>query len=40
MIEAWETRGDRPEPYEPGSTGPEGALMLMHKDGRRWREIR
>ncbi len=40
VIEAWETRGDRPEPYEPGSTGPEGALMLMHKDGRRWREIR
>ncbi|MFN7004422.1 MAG: glucose-6-phosphate dehydrogenase [Roseinatronobacter sp.] len=40
IIEAWETRGDRPEPYEPGSTGPEGALMLMHKDGRRWREIK
>ncbi len=40
VIETWEARGDRPEPYEPGSTGPEGALMLMHKDGRRWREIR
>ncbi len=40
VIEGWESRGDRPEPYEPGSTGPEGALMLMHKDGRRWREIR
>ncbi len=40
IIEGWETRGDRPEPYDPGSTGPEGALMLMHKDGRRWREIR
>ncbi len=40
VIEMWETRGDRPEPYEPGSAGPEGALMLMHKDGRRWREIR
>ncbi|MGP9791423.1 glucose-6-phosphate dehydrogenase [Roseinatronobacter sp. NSM] len=40
VIGAWEKREDQPEPYEPGSTGPEGALMLMHKDGRRWREIR
>jgi glucose-6-phosphate 1-dehydrogenase len=40
VIEGWELREDQPEPYEPGSTGPEGALMLMHKDGRRWREIR
>ena len=40
VISAWEMREDQPEPYEPGSTGPEGALMLMHKDGRRWREIR
>ncbi len=40
VIAAWEARGDRPEPYDPGSTGPEGALMLMHRDGRRWREIR
>lgn len=40
VIEGWEARDDRPEAYDPGSTGPEGALMLMHKDGRRWREIR
>ena len=40
VIEGWEAREDQPEPYEPGSTGPEGALMLMHKDGRRWREIK
>ncbi len=40
IVEAWEKRGDAPEPYDPGSTGPEGALMLMHRDGRRWREIR
>ncbi len=40
VIAAWEARGDQPEPYEPGSTGPEGALMLLHRDGRRWREIR
>ncbi|MGY6549777.1 MAG: glucose-6-phosphate dehydrogenase [Roseinatronobacter sp.] len=39
-IKGWEERGDRPEPYEPGSAGPEGAMMLMHMDGRRWREIR
>lgn len=39
-IAAWEARGDRPQPYDPGSSGPEDALMLLHKDGRRWREIR
>ena len=40
VIAGWEARGDRPCPYEPGSTGPEEAQMLMHRDGRRWREIR
>jgi glucose-6-phosphate 1-dehydrogenase len=30
----------RPDPYDTGSTGPEDALMLMHRDGRRWRDIR
>ncbi len=40
IIAAWEARGDRPQTYDPGSSGPEDALMLMHKDGRRWREIR
>ena len=40
IIEGWEERGDKPKPYESGSTGPEEALMLMHRDGRRWREIR
>ena len=40
IIEGWEARNETPEPYEPGSTGPEGALMLMHRDGRRWREIK
>jgi glucose-6-phosphate 1-dehydrogenase len=40
VIAGWEERGDRPHHYEPGSTGPEDALMLMHRDGRRWREIR
>lgn len=40
IIEAWEARGEKPQSYDPGSSGPEDALMLMHRDGRRWREIR
>ncbi len=40
IIAAWEAREDRPKPYDVGTTGPEDALMLMHRDGRRWREIR
>ena len=40
IIEGWESRDDRPQLYDPGSSGPEDALMLMHRDGRRWREIR
>ncbi|MDQ7070812.1 MAG: glucose-6-phosphate dehydrogenase [Rhodobacterales bacterium] len=39
IIAAWEDRGDQPIPYETGSSGPDDALMLMHRDGRRWREI-
>jgi glucose-6-phosphate 1-dehydrogenase len=40
IIQAWEARGNRPQGYDPGSSGPEDALMLMHRDGRRWREIK
>ena len=40
IINAWEARTDRPQAYDEGSSGPEDALMLMHRDGRRWREIR
>ena len=40
IIAAWEARGTRPQGYDAGSSGPEDALMLMHKDGRRWREIK
>ncbi|SMY07995.1 glucose-6-phosphate dehydrogenase [Flavimaricola marinus] len=40
LIEGWEARNDVPKLYEPGSSGPEDALMLMHRDGRRWREIK
>ncbi|MEX0350386.1 MAG: glucose-6-phosphate dehydrogenase [Paracoccaceae bacterium] len=39
IIRNWEESGDRPAPYDPGSSGPEEALMLMHRDGRRWRQI-
>lgn len=40
IIQGWEARGDRPRGYDPGTSGPEDALMLLHRDGRRWREIR
>ncbi|SFP27157.1 glucose-6-phosphate dehydrogenase [Tranquillimonas alkanivorans] len=40
IIEGWEARGDAPKPYEPGTAGPEESQMLMHREGRRWREIR
>lgn len=40
IIAGWEARGDRPQGYDPGASGPEDALMLMHRDGRRWREIK
>jgi len=40
VIESWERRHDVPKPYEQGSTGPEDAAVMMHRDGRRWREIK
>jgi glucose-6-phosphate 1-dehydrogenase len=40
VIEGWEARGDKPQGYDAGGSGPEDALMLMHRDGRRWREIK
>ena len=40
LIAGWEARNDVPKHYEQGSSGPEDALMLMHRDGRRWREIK
>ncbi|WP_377186236.1 glucose-6-phosphate dehydrogenase [Ruegeria meonggei] len=39
IVKGWEERGDRPARYDQGSSGPEEALMLMHRDGRRWRQI-
>ncbi|RJE81389.1 glucose-6-phosphate dehydrogenase [Paracoccus sp. JM45] len=40
IINAWEDSKRKPEPYDAGSSGPEEALRLMHRDNRRWREIR
>jgi len=39
VIESWTSTGTRPIAYDPGTSGPEDALILMHRDGRRWREI-
>ena len=39
LIAAWTEAGDRPKPYDAGSSGPEDALALLHRDGRKWREI-
>jgi glucose-6-phosphate 1-dehydrogenase len=40
IIAGWEARGDVPKLYDTGSSGPDDALMLMHRDGRRWRDIK
>ena len=37
IIANWES--EPPEPYDQGSSGPDGSLALMHRDGRRWRPI-
>ena len=39
IIEGWNARHDVPKPYDAGSSGPDDSLMLMHRDGRRWRDI-
>ena len=40
IIAEWRESGAAPLPYATGSSGPDDALMLMHRDGRRWREIK
>ncbi len=40
IIQGWQARHDVPKPYDVGSSGPEDANMLMHRDKRRWREIK
>lgn len=39
VIETWETSGRRPEQYDSGSTGPMGAVEMIARDYRRWREV-
>ena len=39
IINGWKDRNEKPQPYDSGSSGPEDALLLMHRDGRRWRPI-
>ncbi len=40
LIQGWEARNDVPKTYDAGSAGPEDAMMLMHRDGRRWRDVK
>jgi len=40
IIAGWLARGDVPKLYDQGSSGPEDALMLLHRDGRKWRDIK
>ncbi len=40
LIQSWEARNDVPKHYDAGSAGPEDAMMLLHRDGRKWREIK
>jgi len=39
LIAGWTETGKAPHPYDQGSAGPDDALMLMHRDGRRWRTL-
>ncbi|MGR3762151.1 glucose-6-phosphate dehydrogenase [Roseobacteraceae bacterium NS-SX3] len=39
IIAAWGEQNEPPQPYDRGGSGPEDSLLLMHRDGRRWRGI-
>ena len=39
IAAAWEADHRLPQPYDSGTSGPDDALMLMHRDHRRWRGI-
>ena len=39
IIAAWQEAGQVPQRYDSGTSGPEGALRLIHRDGRSWREL-
>lgn len=40
LIQGWEARNDVPKTYDSGSAGPEDAMMLLHRDNRKWRDIK
>ena len=40
IIQAWQASGSAPEGYDVGSDGPVGAVEMMARDRRRWREIK
>ncbi len=39
IIAGWDDRRHAPHPYDPGSSGPEEALLLPHRDHRHWRRL-
>ncbi|WP_371154215.1 glucose-6-phosphate dehydrogenase [Jannaschia sp. 2305UL9-9] len=39
IIKGWVERRAQPYKYAQGTSGPEEALALMHRDGRRWRDL-
>ena len=39
IVKGWEDTGAKPVEYDAGGAGPDDALMLLHRDGRRWREL-
>jgi glucose-6-phosphate 1-dehydrogenase len=39
IRDGWAERGIGPELYDAGGSGPDGALRLIHRDGRAWRDI-
>ena len=39
ILEEWASGSEQPEIYDPGGSGPDESLMLLHRDGRRWRNL-
>jgi glucose-6-phosphate 1-dehydrogenase len=40
IIAGWQASGMQPEQYDAGGSGPLGAVEMMARDRRRWREIK
>ena len=40
IIEGWQARNDVPKLYDQGSAGPEDAMALMHRENRKWRDLK